>query len=411
MANLRLLIVDPDVNYRTELRKQLTRSGIDVVGETDYGAEAITLTQSQKPDAVAVAWQEPSARSEQTLESLSLILPGAPLLAYSDRGELAEARRAIQAGAYDYLTKPLSSKDVTDALTKALAQIERRRLSEAGADEAVSEGIVIALFGAKGGIGKTTLATNLAVAMSQVRHESVALLDIDTRFGDVAIVLNLEPDEHISDIVEGIDKIDRFNIRSHLTTHPSGVEVLPAPKRPSEWRRVQPGHVEKLIKVLAQTHDYVILDTPGFFTELVGVALDMSDLILLITTLDVSSLKDCSMAIDMLASADYPMDRIRLVVNHNTNVQKVSDEQVTHLTDKDVFWRIPFDKAIIQSGQMGTPVVLAKPRSKSARSIVDLAYAISGGKRERKLFRRSRGRATGADTAAALVGVAREAQP
>src|SRR5688572_18063219 len=79
LANLRLLIVDPDVNYRTELRKQLVRGGIDVVGETDYGAEAVTLTQAQKPDAVAVAWQEPSARCEQTLESLSLILPSAPL--------------------------------------------------------------------------------------------------------------------------------------------------------------------------------------------------------------------------------------------------------------------------------------------------------------------------------------------
>src|SRR4030095_3643639 len=125
-------------------------------------------------------------------------------------------------------------------------------------------------------------------------------LDIDTRFGDVALVLDLNSKENISDIVRNIDEVDRFNIRSHLTTHSSGVEVLPAPTRPSDWRTVQSGHVEKLIKLLAQTHDYVILDTPGFFTELVGVALDMSDLVLLITTLDVSSLKDSTMAFDML---------------------------------------------------------------------------------------------------------------
>ena len=117
------------------------------------------------------------------------------------------------------------------------------------------------------------------------------------------------------------------------------------------------------------------------------------------------------MAIDMLASADYPMDRIRLVVNHNTDVQKVSESQVKQLTERDIFWRIPFDKTLIRSGQLGVPVVISKPRSRSANSIIDLAYAISGGKRERKLFRRSRGRATNADTATTLVGAPGEVRP
>lgn len=388
--NLKLLIVDPDVNYRTDLRKQVARAGVDVVGEADYGASALSMAEATKPDSVLVAWQEPAARVEQTLESLSLYLPSAPIVAYSDIEDLAAARRAIHAGAHDYLTKPLGPKDILDSFHKVLLQMERRRMAESGTAQAVTEGIVIAVFGAKGGIGKTTLSTNLATALSQYRRESVALLDIDTRFGDVALVLDLNPEKSVSDAVRAIDEIDRYNIKSYLTPHPSGVDVLAAPTRPSEWRQVKPGHIEKLIKLLSQTHDYVILDTPGFFTELVGVALDMADLVLLVTTLDVSSIKDSSMALDMLATADFPMERVKLVVNHPTNVNSVRPQQVQDVTGTQVFWDIPFDKQFIRAGQLGSPVTLTKPGSKGARNIIQLARSISGGERGGKLFRRGK---------------------
>lgn len=388
MANIRLLIVDPDVNFRTDFKRELQRSGVTVVGEADYGADALSLIESEKPDAIAVAWQDPSARPEQTLESIAQSLPTAPLLVYSALADLASARRAIQAGAHDYLTKPVTAKEFNDALTKAFAQIERRRIGELGAQAPVSEGVVISLFGAKGGIGKTTLATNLAVALTRFRQESVALMDIDTRFGDVALVLDLEPTRNITDVIRNIDEVDRFNIRSYLTPHQSGVGVLTAPTRPSEWRQVQPGHVARLIKALSQTHDFVVLDTPGFFTELVGVALDMSDLVLLVTTLDVSSIKDCAMAVDMLSNSDYPMDRVKLVINHPSSIQRVDLKQVSEVTNCEVFWNVPFDKAIVSGSQAGTPIVLSKPNSRGARSMIDLALAISGGKRERKRFGR-----------------------
>lgn len=388
--SLRLLIVDPDVNLRTDLRKQMTRAGVAVIGEAGYGADAVSLAQGTRPDAVMVAWQEPTARVEQTLETLALTLPAAPLIVYSDTKELSATRLAIQSGANDYILKPFTAKEALDAIHKALVQMERRRLAEAGNGQAVSEGIVVAVFGAKGGIGKTTLSANLASALSQVRSESVALLDIDTRFGDIALVLDMSPEKNISDAVRSIDEVDRFNIRSYLTRHSSGINVLPAPTRPSEWRQVRPGHIEKLIKLLAQTHDYVILDTPGFFTELVGVALDLADLVLLVTTLDIASIKDSSMALDMLSSADYPMDRVKLVINHPTQVNSVKQQQVSVVTGFEIFWSIPFDKAFIKAGQLGSPVIVTRPGSKGARSIVDLAYAISGGKREGKLFRQGR---------------------
>jgi pilus assembly protein CpaE len=389
LANIRLLIVDPDINYRTDFRKTLQRAGIDVVGEADYGADALSLAQVQKPDAVAIAWHNPAARPEQTLEALSVSLAAVPLIVDMDTdNEISAARQAVHAGAHDFLPKPVTAKDFTDALSKAFAAIERRRIGDNGDNTPVNEGVVISLFGAKGGIGKTTLATNLAVALNRFRNESVALLDIDTRFGDVALVLDLHPEKNIGDVVRNIDEVDRFNIRSYLTHHPSGISILAAPTRPSEWRQVHPGHVDRVIKLLGETHDFVVLDTPGFFTDLVGVALDMSDLVLLITTLDVSSIKDCAMAVDMLANADYPMDRVKLIINHPTDLHRVDVKQVKAVTGCEVFWSIPYDRNIVRSGQLGTPTVMAKAASKGAKSMIDLALAISGGKRERRLFGR-----------------------
>lgn len=390
MANIKLLIVDPDINYRSDLRKQLVRSAIEVVGEADYGADAISLIHARRPDAVAVAWQDPAVRPEQTLEAISLALPSVALVVYSDIQDVTAVRQAVQAGAHDFLAKPVDTRELLNSLNKTFERMERQRLSESGALSASRNGTVISLFGAKGGIGKTTLATNLAVALHRLRNESVALMDIDTRFGDVAIVLDLQPETNISETVQSIDNLDRNTIRSYLTQHSSGISVLTAPTRPSEWRQVQPSHVERLITLLEETHDFVVLDTPGFFTELVGTALDMSDLVLLVTTLDVSSIKDCAMAVDMLKSADFPIERVKLVINHTNDHQKVDVNQVTAVTGLEVFWSVPFDKAIIRGGQVGQPMVIAKPNTKGARSMIDLALTISGGKREKRLFGRSR---------------------
>jgi pilus assembly protein CpaE len=386
LANIRLLLVEPDLNFRSDFKRQLQRAAVDVVGEADYGTDAISLIHAQKPDAVAIAWQEPTVRAEQTLESVSRSFPSLAVIVYSDSAELASVRRAVQAGAHDYLTKPVETRDMLLSLNKAFERMERQRLSETGEAPAIRHGTVISLFGAKGGIGKTTLATNLSVALAQLRKESVALMDIDTRFGDVAIVLDLKPTTNISETVPTIDELDRNSIRSYLTPHASGISVLTAPVRPSEWRQVQPAHVERLIRLLEETHDFVVLDTPGFFTELVGTALDLSDLVLLVTTLDVSSIKDCAMAVDMLSSADFPMDRVKLVINHTNDFHKVDVKQLTEVTGLQVFWNVPFDKEILRGGQVGMPLVMTRPNSKGARSLIDLALAISGGKREKRLF-------------------------
>jgi pilus assembly protein CpaE len=124
----------------------------------------------------------------------------------------------------------------------------------------------------------------------------VVLVDLDTRFGDVAILMDIPADRSIADLAMPDDQIDREAVQSCLYNHSSGVEILPAPIRPSEWQSIHPGHIEKTVAVLAATHDYVVLDTPGTFNDIVSRALEMSTIVLLIATMDLASLKDTILA-------------------------------------------------------------------------------------------------------------------
>lgn len=377
--NLRILIVDGDRGERAEVRKTLTRARFEVVGDASYGAEALSLARETRPNVILVGWSEPAVRAAQTVEALTLLLPHAAVLAYSGDESVGTVRRAVQAGAQDYLLKPLHREDLTQAIFKALEQAERRRLAEAGDPQrSVSTGTVITVFGAKGGIGKTTVATNLAVALQAVTRSSVVLVDMDVRFGDVALMMNLEAESTICDLVDHLGEVDRFSISQYLTTHSSGVQVLAAPRQPADWRLLTAGHIEQVLQILTQTHDFVVVDTPGFFTDLVAAALDAASVVLMVTSLDMASLKDSVLAQEMLQSGGLAPERLKVLVNRPTRINGLRRADVQEALGCEVFWEIPYDRAVPAAGQLGEPVVLRKPRAQAARHLYALAQAFSG---------------------------------
>jgi pilus assembly protein CpaE len=180
------------------------------------------------------------------------------------------------------------------------------------------------------------------------------------------------------------DQIDREAVQSCLYNHTSGVEILPAPIRPSEWQSIHPGHIEKTVAVLAATHDYVVLDTPGTFNDIVSRALEMSTIVLLIATMDLASLKDTILALEMLRSWSFPAEKVKVVVNHTNESHTDARVDIRRILGKDVFWSIPYDRNISQATQLGMPIVVAKPKSKASESFTELAYAVAGIRRRPK---------------------------
>ncbi|MGD0114959.1 MAG: P-loop NTPase [Dehalococcoidia bacterium] len=381
------VIIDPDLSARADVKRALTLGHFTISGEAGYGIEAVTVANENVPDVFIVSVEEPVARALQTIQSLGDALPDIPTIVYSSLADAASVRRAMVAGARDYVIKPVKPEDLTRAIYGVMEQEERRRMRASGErQETAARGTVITVFGAKGGIGKTTISTNLATALVRSTNSSVVLVDMDTRFGDVAIMMDIAVEQSIADLARRIDTMDRDSVRDFLVRHHSGVMILPAPLHPTEWRSVTPQQISKIINLLAQTHDYVIVDTPGTFNEIVAATLEAASLILLVTSMDIASIKDTALALEMLQSAAISEDQVKLMINHSTAANTLREDDVERVLEYKVFWRIPHDLNVATSTQLGQPVVITKPYARVSRSITDLAGALSGTVAEKRGF-------------------------
>jgi pilus assembly protein CpaE len=385
--NLEVVVVDPDSNSRADTNRALTMARFTVSGEAGYGIDAVTMAREKNPDVVVLAMEEPVARASQTMSGLADALPETPVIVYSSLSDAASVRRAMVSGARDYLVKPPRPEELARAIYSVLEQEERRRTRLSGQTaSSAARGTVITVFGAKGGIGKTTISTNMATALCRNTNSSIAIVDMDTRFGDVAIMMDVVVEFSIADVGRNIDQVDRESIRDYLVQHSSGVEILPAPLHPTEWGALHRQHIARVIELLSQTHDYVIVDTPGAFNELVATALESADIILLVTSMDIASIKDTALALEMLRAASVSEDKVKLVINHSTSSNSLRAEDVERVLEYEVYWRIPHDVAVSNSNQLGQPIVMAKPYARASRAIMDMSYNLAGLRRERKGF-------------------------
>jgi pilus assembly protein CpaE len=377
------VVIGQEPNSRAEVQKMLALSGFAVLGEAGYGMEAMTLARATEPDVIVIAIEEPLIRALQTVEAMVDLLPKSPVVGFSSVRDPNSMRKAMLAGVKDYLIAPVKEEELINSIHTVLAQEERRQARISGEmDEPVAAGTVITVFGAKGGIGKTTIATNLATALVQKTNQSVVVVDLDTRFGDVAILMDIPVERSIADLAIPEEEIGREFLTECIYTHNTGVAILPAPIRPTDWRSVHAGHIERIVNLLCQTHDYVILDTPGTFNDIVARALELATMVVLVATVDMASLKDTLLAIDMLRSWNFPQEKIKLVINATNEATNVQPNEVKRMLGRDVFWSIPYDRNISTATQLGMPVVVAKPQSRASESIVEMAQALSGVKQQ-----------------------------
>lgn len=375
-----ILLVDPDRESAAELQKMLSLIGFDVLGNAGYGVEALTLAVHMQPDIVLMRVQEPLVRPIQTLSRLNDSMPDLPIVVYSNESNIRLMRQSMVGGASDYLQEPLSEDDIEQSIIRVLERKEREAARRRGELEApIPQGTVITVFGAKGGIGKTTISSNLAVALAMDAHQSVALVDMDTRFGDVAITMDIPVERSIADLARNLETVDRDSLSDYLVEHESGVRILPAPTRPSDWRNMTASHVRDVVDILAQTHDFVILDTPGTFNEIVAAAIEVGTMILLVTTLDLASIKDTVLALEMLHERfGNDEQRIKVVLNRAGMDTGVNEKDVELTLDSPLWWKLPQDNEVVRAAQLGKPIVMSRPKSRVSVQVRDMALQLTG---------------------------------
>jgi pilus assembly protein CpaE len=189
-------------------------------------------------------------------------------------------------------------------------------MRSAGQDvpDAVRRGRVVTVFSAKGGCGKTTVSTNLASRLARTGG-TVALVDLDLSFGDVAISMQVTPKHSIADAVSMGDQLDETAVLQLLHHHKCGVHVLAAPPSPELAEKIDEALVQDVLRILASRYDYVVVDTPPAMDGTTLTAFDASDVLLLLTTLDIPSLKNTKLSLETLKVLGFPRERIRLVLN------------------------------------------------------------------------------------------------
>lgn len=374
-----VLIVDQDVGGRAEMTKSLRGAGFSIAGEAGYGMEAVAAAREVSPDIIMVHVEEPSSRALQTSEALANALPGTPLVVFSTLTDAASVRRAMLSGARDYLAIPVRSSELAKSLYIVLEQEERKRMRLSGEmGEVQGMATTVTVFGAKGGVGKTTLSVNLATALVKETGQTVAILDLDTSFGDVTTLLDMPFDRTLSDAVQNLETLNRGNIREFTTRHANGLTVMPGPASPADWANITPQHIRQVIKLLAETHDYLVIDTPGAFNEIVAAALEAASLVLMVTSLDMASIKDTIVALDLLRSWSFPEEKLKVAINHSSQANGIKPEDLSVALSREIFWQIPYDRAVSTSNQMGQPAVTARPGARVSQNVTELARLLAG---------------------------------
>ncbi|HQA61026.1 MAG: response regulator [Tepidanaerobacteraceae bacterium] len=383
MTPITVLIADDIAATREDIKRLLYfEEDIEVVGEAGDGEEAVILASELKPDVVLMDVNMPRVDGIEATERISVNVPQCAIIIISIQGEQEYLRRAMAAGARDYLVKPFSAQDLAKAIYRVSESQRKRNIFLSPSLSAVStssirakKGTIISFFCTKGGVGKTTLACNTAVALAQDYKKKVVLVDLDLSSGDVAVMLNLNPKNTIADMVQEQDTLDSPLVESFLVQHLSGLKVLPAPLSPEHAELVKAEHIQQLLKILKDNYECVIIDTAPVYTDINLNVLEASDRILLPLNQDLTTLKHVKKAQEILAALNYD-SKIRTVLSqHSSEGLKIKELQKNLGISLSAI--VPEDfKTVRNAINKGVPFVMNQQHTKVAQSIGKLIEAL-----------------------------------
>lgn len=395
MEPIRVMIVD-DISETCENIKCLLHfePRIDVIGVASDGEEAIKKAEKLKPQVILMDINMPVLDGIAATEAISCRAPDSVIIIMSVQGEQEYLRRAMASGARGYIIKPFSSDELTETIYRVY-ELEKKRQFQVR-NTVLQEGDqpreqVITVFSTKGGVGKTTLAVNLGVCLAQEFGFSVALLDLDLQFGDTAVMLNLMPRQSISDLAAEFNHLDRELLESCMVRHSSGLRLLAAPSRPEYAELVTAPLVEKIIKILKESYDYILVDTPGLFTDTGLVALDYAHQILLVLSMDLPTLKNIKLGLEVLDSLHHK-DKVKAVLNRATPEMGIGPGDVEKSLELPLTCQIPSDGRVVVGGvNKGMPFILGSPQSRVAESTRQLAAILTQNGKSQKAEKKKRG--------------------
>jgi len=390
---IRVLIVDDIPETRDHLTKLLGfESDIEVVGAAESGAEAIALAGRLSPDIVLMDINMPDMDGIAATEQLTTGAPRSAVIMMSVQGEADYLRRSMLAGAREFLVKPFSSDELTTSIRQVHAR-EREKASRIAAAPAAAgpaaaaaargdrePGQVVAVFSPKGGVGRTTIAVNVAVAAATDLGKKVVVVDGSFQFGDVGVLLNLNPkNKSIADLVPELEAGEPESIDTFVINHSAGIRVLLAPPSPEMAELITPNAVRRVLEALRLEHDLVIVDCSASFNETTLAILDAADAILTILSLEITSIKNMRLFLEVAEQLGYERGKVRLVLNRADTSLGIRVADVEQSIGRKIDYSIVSDgRSVVYALNRGVPFFLSNREAQVSQDILRLATAVAG---------------------------------
>lgn len=373
---IKVLVADDMVELRSNVRRMLgNQENIIVIGEAGDGEETLKMAKDLTPHVILMDINMPKQDGMKVTESLAKDHPEIQVVMMSVQSEQEYFRRAMKAGAKDFLTKPFSGSDLIDTIQNVFNKWVKDRPDFLKSQQKAQ---IITFFSTKGGVGKTTLAANLAVSLAG-RGKRTLLIDCSLQFGDIAIMLNEKVNRNIFYIVERDEEISYLSIEKNLTSHPSGLKLLLAPSEPAYAEAVKPHHIKQIIDQVSPMYQYIIIDTAPHIGEVELGIFDRTDTLLLVATLEISSLKNTKLCLKTLADINFDTSKIKLLLNKETANVGIDRQGIEEGLKIPMFASVPMDSETSQlSLNQGEPFVVKFPHSLLTRAIENLGNKFTG---------------------------------
>ncbi len=376
MSNvLRLAIVDPNDSQRDALKSMLL--GMDMIwleaecSRYEFFSDVVAQTH---PEIGMVAIDSDPQKGLELVRKLSTTSPDCAVLVISSSNDGSLILQALRSGAKEFLTQPVRIED----LLGALSRISERRF---GHGENKPRGCqVIAVAGAIGGVGTTSLAVNLGCSLAKNEKNSVALVDLDLCLGDADVFLDTIPDYTLVDVAQNVTRLDFTLLKRSLTKHASGLYLLPRPVQLEDIGLIAPDDLQRVIGLMKATFTHLVIDLSKGYTAIDMVALEMANHILLTTQLDLPCLRNVVRLMMSFGSMEGIAEKVKIIINRvGLDSGQITQKKAEETIGKDIFWQLPNDfRTMIDARNNGVPLVDQAPKAAITHAIVDLARTLCG---------------------------------
>lgn len=380
MRDLKILIADDSDKIREIIDKILFyEEGLKVVGHAATGKEAYELSEKYEPDVILMDINMPVMSGIEATEKIMSERPETIIIIMSVQKEVDYFRKAMEAGAKAYILKPFNTEEIIQTIVNTYKKEKAKKVQIEKIKETREKMVPksIAVFSAKGGVGKSTTAINTAIALKKETNKRVAIADMDVYFGDICTMANVEPNITIIELIEEIEQFSSENINDYIIETNIGVDILAAPKKPEYADYVTVDHVKQISHILKENYNYIIYDLDNKFSDLNLQIMDSADLILYVTTMDITSIKNAKLGLDVMKSLNYATDKIKLIVNKSDENYGIDLGDVKKVLGRDVDFCIKSNgKIVVNSINRGVPVMQDSKKNEISEGFVKIAKGI-----------------------------------